>query len=124
MITEFGGANNTQCATYLTDIINYMANNPEYIGWTAWAAGPFWGTAAPCCSDGAQLGSLEPGSKAAGGYPSLYDTVWLPVIQPLVPKLLQWSGISSVNGGSLSARSNSTSINPRLRRHGLTYNVA
>jgi endoglucanase len=102
MITEFGGANNTGCATMLTDMINYMAENPEYIGWTAWAAGPFWGTAAPCCSDSAQLGSLEPGSKAAGGAPSLYDTVWVPTIQPLVPKELQWSGISSVNGGPLS----------------------
>ena len=45
MITEFGGDNNTQCADYLTDLINYM-NDPEspYIGWSAWAAGPFWGT--------------------------------------------------------------------------------
>ena len=98
MITEFGGANNTQCATYLKNMINYMADNPEYIGWTAWAAGPFWGTYSPCCTDSSQWGSLEPGSTAAGGAPSLYDTVWKPVIQPLVPKNLQKNGISNVNG--------------------------
>ena len=41
MITEFGGDNNTQCAQYLKDLVNYMAANPVYIGWAAWAAGPF-----------------------------------------------------------------------------------
>lgn len=70
MITEFGGANNTQCAEYLTDIVTYMDNNEEYIGWTAWAAGPFWGPYSPCCTDQRQWGSLEPGSKAADGGPS------------------------------------------------------
>jgi hypothetical protein len=25
-----------------------MADNEEYIGWTAWAAGPFWGSNSPC----------------------------------------------------------------------------
>ena len=45
MVTEFGGDNgtSTNCPQYLTDLINYMAQNPEYIGWAAWAAGPFWG---------------------------------------------------------------------------------
>ena len=28
MITEFGGGNNTQCATELTNLLNYMAQNP------------------------------------------------------------------------------------------------
>ncbi|KAL9115859.1 MAG: hypothetical protein Q9227_000227 [Pyrenula ochraceoflavens] len=104
MVTEFGGDNNTQCAQYLTDAINYMADNDVYIGWTAWAAGPFWGTNAPCCSDGAQLGSYEPGSTAAGGAPGLYDTVWVPTIQPLVPEGLQQSGLSSVSGGMTAAQ--------------------
>jgi endoglucanase len=110
MITEFGGDNNTQCAEYLTDLINYMHDNDEYIGWTAWAAGPFWGSYSPCCTDGQQWGSLEPGSKAVDGSPGLYDTVWTPVIQPLVPKTLQWSGISSIHGGG-----NATMR--RLKRH-------
>jgi hypothetical protein len=34
---------------------------------------------------------------------SLYTTVWLKEIEPLVPRLLQRSGLSSVNGGPLSA---------------------
>ncbi|PQE13858.1 endoglucanase 1 protein [Rutstroemia sp. NJR-2017a BBW] len=48
MITEFGASNGTECKPYLQGIINYMAQNDEYIGWTAWAAGPFWGTNSPC----------------------------------------------------------------------------
>ena len=109
MITEFGGDNNTQCAQYLKDLVNYMANNPVYIGWAAWAAGPFWGTNAPCCSDGALLGSLEPGSTAGGGGPSLYTTVWQAVIEPLLPKTLQKSGISSVNGAAGAGSSGGSS---------------
>ncbi|KAI0909933.1 glycoside hydrolase family 5 protein [Ustulina deusta] len=101
-ITEFGGANNTGCATMLGDMLDYMSENEEYIGWTAWAAGPFWGPNSPCCTDSAQLGSLEPGSTAADGSPGLYDTVWLPVFQPLVPEALQWSGMATVDGGELT----------------------
>jgi endoglucanase len=69
MVTEFGAANSTVCRDYITDLINYMADNEEYIGWTAWAAGPFWGPNSACCSDGGQWGSLEPGSLAADGSP-------------------------------------------------------
>jgi endoglucanase len=100
MITEFGAANTTECKPYLDDIINYMADNGEYIGWTAWAAGPFWGDNSPCCTSGAQWGSLEPGSLASDGSPGLYETVWLPEIQPLLPKFLQWEGLSSIHGYS------------------------
>jgi hypothetical protein len=100
MVTEFGGSNTTACADMLRDALSYMETNPEYIGWTAWAAGPFWGTNSPCCTDSVQLGSLEPGSTAAGGAPGLYDTVWVPVIQPAVPSTLQWTGAASVNGTS------------------------
>ncbi|KAL2061134.1 hypothetical protein VTL71DRAFT_7407 [Oculimacula yallundae] len=98
MITEFGASNGTQCATYLTDMVNYMADNDVYIGWTAWAAGPFWGSYSPCCTDQQQWGSLEPGSLAADGSPGLYQTVWQKLIQPLLPKNLQKTGISNVNG--------------------------
>ena len=69
MITEFGAANGTECASYVTDIINYMADNDAYIGWSAWAAGPFWGVNSPCCSDSQTWGSLEPGSLASDGSP-------------------------------------------------------
>ena len=27
----------------LSDMVKYMDRNEVYIGWTAWAAGPFWG---------------------------------------------------------------------------------
>ncbi|KAK0745511.1 glycoside hydrolase family 5 protein [Schizothecium vesticola] len=103
-ITEFGGSNTPACVTMLNDMLDYMAKNEEYIGWTAWAAGPFWGPNSPCCTDGKQLGSLEPGSKAADGGPSLYDTIWVPVIAKKVPAKLQWSGPASVNGGTLSSK--------------------
>ncbi|KAK4235900.1 glycoside hydrolase superfamily [Achaetomium macrosporum] len=103
-VTEFGGSNTTACTTILNGILDYMAQNEEYIGWTAWAAGPFWGPNSPCCTDSKQWGSLEPGSKAANGGPSLYDTVWVPVIQKKVPAELQWSGIASVNGGKLEKK--------------------
>jgi endoglucanase len=103
MITEFGAANGTQCAGYVQELIKYMAANDEYIGWTAWAAGPFWGSNSPCCTDSEQWGSLEPGSTAADGSPGLYETVWIKEIQPLVPKTLQKSGISSVNGPGMNS---------------------
>ena len=97
IVSETGASNNTQCAQYLTDLLTYIEDQPEYIGWAMWAAGPFWGTYAPCCSDGALLGSLEPGSTAAGGGPSLYETVWQAVVQPLLPAdSLQRSGVSHV----------------------------
>ncbi|ETS76277.1 Endoglucanase 1 [Pestalotiopsis fici W106-1] len=103
-ITEFGGSNSTSCQTMVPDMVNYMAENPEYIGWTAWAAGPFWGSNSPCCTNSTLLGSLEPGSTAVDGSPGLYTTVWLDLIQPLVPSELQWSGPASVNGGDLTAK--------------------
>ncbi|KAN0101437.1 glycoside hydrolase family 5 protein [Hyaloscypha variabilis] len=103
MITEFGASNGTQCSSYVTDIIKYMAANDEYIGWTAWAAGPFWGTSSPCCSDSKNWGSLEPGSKAADGTPGMYASVWQGDIQPLLPTTLQKSGISSIHGPGANA---------------------
>lgn len=98
MITEFGGSNTTSCEELLAEALAYMEENDEYIGWTAWAAGPFWGPNSPCCTDSRQLGSLEPGSEAAGGGPSLYETLWLKVFQPVIPETLQWEGPARVNG--------------------------
>jgi endoglucanase len=110
MITEFGAANGTECDTYVVDIINYMAENPVYIGWTAWAAGPLWGSSSPCCSDGALWGSFEPDSLASDGSPGFYETVWLKEIEPLLPSGLQRSGISNVNGpGGVVGSSSSSS---------------
>jgi endoglucanase len=68
-MVRFGGNNNTQCYQELGQLLDYMAQNEEYVGWTAWAAGPLWGQSSPCCTDGAREASLEPGVPAAGGGP-------------------------------------------------------
>ncbi len=39
-LSEWGVNNGTECAPYVTDIVNYLASNNAYIGWSAWAAGP------------------------------------------------------------------------------------
>lgn len=104
VVSEFGGSNTTGCADMLTDALNYMSDNEEYIGWAAWAAGPFWGANAPCCGNSTQLGSLEPGSKAGDGSPGLYETVWQQVIEPLLPATLQRTGPAGVNGTSVLRR--------------------
>lgn len=98
MVTEFGGSDTEQCAEMLTDALEYLETNEEYIGWTAWAAGPFWGSNSPCCTNSEQLGSLEPGSKTSSGEPGLYDTVWLKTFQPVLPDTLQWKGPATVDG--------------------------
>ncbi|KAI7787274.1 glycoside hydrolase family 5 protein [Diaporthe eres] len=104
MVTEFGGSNTTACADMLSDALAYMEENEEYIGWTAWAAGPFWGSSAPCCSNSTQIGSLEPGSLASDGSPGLYETVWEAVLEPLLPTTLQTSDPASVNGTAGGAK--------------------
>jgi endoglucanase len=111
MITEFGASNGTECASYVTDIITYMADNDVYIGWTAWAAGPLWGSYSACCANSEDWGSLEPGSLASDGSPGMYTTVWLQEIEPLLPTTLQTSGMSNINGpgsGSVSSSSSSS----------------
>jgi endoglucanase len=114
MITEFGASNGTECSSYVSDIINYMANNDEYIGWTAWAAGPLWGSYSPCCADSGTWGSLEPGIPASDGTPGMYEGVWVDDIQPLLPTTLQKTGISNLKGpggvvGGSSSSSSKTS---------------
>lgn len=70
--------------------------------------GPLWGTYSPCCEDGGQDGSLEPGSVSSNGSPGMYITVWLAAIQPLLPSRLQWNGPASIHGGPLTSKGNST----------------
>lgn len=42
---EFAGGNNSTCQAAVTDALNYMRTNSSvWIGWTWWAAGPWWGT--------------------------------------------------------------------------------
>ncbi len=41
---EFGVANNTVCLEAADDLLNYIDDNLDvWIGWTWWAAGPWWG---------------------------------------------------------------------------------
>jgi len=98
ILSEFGGSAKPSCASMVPELLQYLADNPEWIGWTAWAAGPLWGQYSPCCEDYGTQGSLEPGSKAGDGSAGMYDTVWVPYIQPFVPKHLGTHGISSVSG--------------------------
>uniref|UniRef100_A0A0W0F420 cellulase n=1 Tax=Moniliophthora roreri TaxID=221103 RepID=A0A0W0F420_MONRR len=80
MLTEFGGGNNDGCRQALDDLLTFLEDNDVWIGWTAWAAGPFWGTFSPCC--GTDTGSLEPGTLNDLGEPNAFETVWAPAIRP------------------------------------------
>jgi len=108
MITEFGGGSNTECLQAVSDLIQYMADNDVYIGWSIWAAGPskyllglrvhkitmgtVWGTASPCC--GADNGSLEPGQENDLGGSKYIDIV---LVQPLLLTICL-SALSKLSG--------------------------
>ncbi|KAJ3995996.1 endoglucanase 1 [Lentinula boryana] len=96
IVSEFGGSNDPTCLELVPELINYLSENDVYIGWSAWAAGPFWGTNSPCC--GPEVGSLEPGQLDEEGGPNGYTTVWQAVIQPNINLSdLKRSGVSSLS---------------------------
>ncbi|QRV82648.1 Cellulase (glycosyl hydrolase family 5 protein) [Ceratobasidium sp. AG-Ba] len=96
LVGEIGGGSNTNCYNMLQETLDYLAANDVYIGWTAWAAGPLWGTFRSCCGD--DSGNLEPGTKAGNGsLPGGYDTIWANGVRPKIPKTLKRSGISGLN---------------------------
>jgi endoglucanase len=44
VLGEFGGGRNDTCYAALDDMLNYMDQNSDvWLGWTYWAAGPWWG---------------------------------------------------------------------------------
>jgi len=94
-VGEFGGGPNTVCFQFIADMLSYLAENDEYIGWSIWAAGPIWGTNSPCC--GPDTGSLEPGSINDLGGPGAFETVWIPGVRPNIPTDLKTSGTSSTS---------------------------
>ncbi|KAL5525491.1 hypothetical protein ACEPAG_6827 [Sanghuangporus baumii] len=95
IVSEFGGANNQNCFDFVSDLLTYLEANDVYIGWSAWAAGPLWGTNSPCC--GQDTGSLEPGEFNDLGGPNGFDTVWAQAIRPNIPLgTLKRSGVSSL----------------------------
>ena len=67
---EFAGGRNSLCYTALDNMLNYVdANNDVWIGWTYWAAGPWWSeyiftlepTNCPLnCTDRPQMAILAP----------------------------------------------------------------
>lgn len=65
---EFAGGNNDTCKAAVTDALNYMRTNSSvWIGWTWWAAGPWWGTykftlepTSSYTTDAAQMSWLTP----------------------------------------------------------------
>ncbi|GJJ13891.1 hypothetical protein Clacol_008148 [Clathrus columnatus] len=94
VLSEFGAGNNENCFEFVNDLLNYLEDNDEYIGWLAWAAGPIWGTADACC--GPDTGNLEPGSLTSNGTAGAFDTVWKHAIRPHIPETLKKAGISSL----------------------------
>jgi endoglucanase len=42
---EFAGGDNPTCEAATQNLLNYVESNPDvFIGWTWWAAGPWWGS--------------------------------------------------------------------------------
>ncbi|KAF5358589.1 hypothetical protein D9758_007717 [Tetrapyrgos nigripes] len=96
MLTEFGAGNNENCFYLLNEMLQYLADNDVYIGWSAWAAGPLWGTFRSCCGD--DTGSLEPGNTNDLGGPNAFKTVWPNAIRPNIPVHAFWSIKPPLNG--------------------------
>ncbi|KAF8587014.1 glycoside hydrolase family 5 protein [Ramaria rubella] len=94
VLSEFGLGNNENCFQFADDLLNYLEENEEYIGWSAWAAGPLWGTNDACC--GPDTGNLEPGTLTSNGTAGAFANVWPEAIRPHIPKNLKQSGISSL----------------------------
>ncbi|KAJ7606647.1 endoglucanase 1 [Roridomyces roridus] len=96
VLSEFGGGNNQNCFQFIDDLLAYLSANPEWIGWSIWAAGPIWGTASPCC--GPDTGSLEPGQINDLGQPDAFTTVWASAVRPNIPTGdLKRSGVSGLS---------------------------
>jgi endoglucanase len=41
---EFGGGNNANCKATIERVMKHLEANKQWIGWTWWAAGPWWGS--------------------------------------------------------------------------------
>ena len=71
---EFGIGRTASMTTEGTSLLNFMKNNNDvWIGWTIWAAGPWWGdyiyTVAPATPDRPQWNILDDFLTATGGAP-------------------------------------------------------
>lgn len=82
LLSEFGAGNNPTCDMTLNDTLVFMEQNPQWLGWTYWAAGPLWGD---------YFLSVEP-DEGVGA-----NTTWPNVLEPHVRTYspMQRCGVSS-----------------------------
>ncbi len=78
---EFGGGPDGTCASAIGDIVSHLEQNQDvYLGWTYWAAGPWWGnyftSLEPSNGDRPQMTALLPhlGAPSSGGGGTCADT--------------------------------------------------
>lgn len=83
-LSEFGAGSNANCFQTVNNTLDFMERNPQFIGWTYWAAGPLWGD---------YFLSVEPGEGPQA------NTTWPMVLEPHVKAYspMQRCGISSSN---------------------------
>ncbi|ORY18562.1 endoglucanase 1 [Clohesyomyces aquaticus] len=81
-LSEFGAGSNPTCFETLNNTLTFMEQNPQFIGWTYWAAGPLWGD---------YFLSVEPGVGPES------NTTWPLVLEPRIKGLqpMQRCGVSS-----------------------------
>lgn len=81
-LSEFGAGVNPTCFQTLNNTIKWMEQNPQFIGWTYWAAGPLWGD---------YFLSVEPGIGPQA------NSTWPQVLEPHIKTYapMQRCGVSS-----------------------------
>ncbi|CAN6602623.1 hypothetical protein TRVA0_002S01442 [Trichomonascus vanleenenianus] len=70
-LSEFGAGSNDVCVECIENLLDFMNDNDEWIGWTYWAAGPMWSSS--------YIFSVEPETGVE------YENNWLNVLQPRLP---------------------------------------
>ncbi|KAF2122318.1 glycoside hydrolase superfamily [Lophiotrema nucula] len=80
-LSEFGAGSNTACFQTVNNTLKWLEQNPQWIGWTYWAAGPLWGD---------YFLSVEPGVGVQS------NTTWPMVLEPHIKTYqpMQRCGIS------------------------------
>ena len=66
-LSEFGAGVTPTCFQTLNNTLSWMESNPQFIGWTYWAAGPLWGD---------YFLSVEPGIGPQS------NSTWPEILQP------------------------------------------
>jgi hypothetical protein len=88
ILSEFGGGNNAECATYISAALSYLLDNSDVLlGFTAWSAGAF---------DTTYALNLAPNSDGSDQY------LWTNAIKQYLP------GLNPVTTSSSSAAATST----------------